>query len=159
MPEASPVPKFLKRDATASGPMRQVGGETGRLLVGGEETNGGFALSESVSQPGSGPPLHVHHREDEHFYVVEGEAKFSVGGKIILASAGDYLFGPRDVPHTFVNSGQKPLRMLVVTRPAGFEKFFAEAGDALVAAGKFDTAVLAQVAAKYGIEILGPPLS
>lgn len=137
----------------------QVGGETGRLLVGGEETNGEFALSESVSQPGSGPPLHVHHREDEYFYIVEGEAKFSVGGKIILSTGGDFLFGPRDVPHTFVNCGKTPLRMLVVTRPAGFERFFRDASDALAAAGKFDPAVLAQVAARYGIEILGPPLS
>jgi mannose-6-phosphate isomerase-like protein (cupin superfamily) len=159
MTAPSPAPKNLKHDESADGRMHRIGGDIGRVLVAGEETNGEFAVIEALADPGSGPPLHVHHREDEHFYVVEGQAKFVAGGKTILASAGDYVVGPRGVAHTFRNTGATPLRMIIITRPAGFEKFFAAASDALHAAGGFDPAVLTRVAAEYGIEILGPPLT
>src|SRR6185436_12354520 len=67
-----------------------------------ETTGGRVAVIEHLASQGAGSPLHVHHREDEWFYVVDGELTFWVGGEVIDAPAGSYVFGPRDVPHTFV---------------------------------------------------------
>jgi hypothetical protein len=67
-------------------------------------------------------PLHVHHREDEAFWILEGELTFQVGDETIKASPGSFLYGPRDVPHRYtVDSG--PARMLFLLSPAGFEEF------------------------------------
>ncbi|HKF65678.1 MAG TPA: cupin domain-containing protein, partial [Vicinamibacterales bacterium] len=65
-------------------------------------TNGAFGLVESLIAPGFSPPLHVHHREDESFWVLEGELSMRCGDRTFRASAGSYVFLPRDVPHTFV---------------------------------------------------------
>jgi mannose-6-phosphate isomerase-like protein (cupin superfamily) len=93
------------------------------ILVTGEERGGAFAMMEFLV-----PPPHVHHREDEVFYVLEGEFTFTVTGRMIRATAGQTLYGQRDVPHTFKNTGDKTGRMMVVVAPAGLEKFFAEIG-------------------------------
>ena len=105
----------------------------------------------------------MHSREDEWFYILEGELAFWVGGRRIEASAGAFVYGPRGIPHTFmVTSAQA--RFLVGVEPAGFEDFRAGAGRA----GKHphvppdsvqppDPVRLTAVAAEYGIEILGPP--
>jgi quercetin dioxygenase-like cupin family protein len=86
-----------------------------------KETGGHYTLVE-VLEPEGEAPLHVHHREDEAFWVLEGEVTFQIGEETIEASAGSFVFGPRDVPHTFtVNSG--PARILFLLSPAGFEKF------------------------------------
>ena len=74
---------------------------------------------------GAGSPLHVHHREDEWFYVAEGELTFWVGGRVIHASAGSFVFGPRDIPHTFTVDSELA-RFLLVTEPGGFESFMRE---------------------------------
>src|SRR5262249_53287055 len=67
-----------------------------------DETNGGFGLVETVIPPGFSPPLHIHHREDESFYVLEGELTMRCGDREFRASAGSFFFLPRDVPHSFV---------------------------------------------------------
>ena len=85
---------------------------------------------EFLVPPHHGPPPHVHRREDEVFYVLEGEFEFTVAGQTIRATAGQTLYGKRDVPHTFKNVGDKAGRMIVVVAPAGLEKFFAEIGRA-----------------------------
>ncbi len=87
----------------------------------GKETGGLYTLVE-VLDPEGEAPLHVHHREDEGFWVLEGEVTFEVGEEKIKASAGSFVFGPRDVPHRYtVDSG--PARMLYLLSPAGFEEF------------------------------------
>jgi quercetin dioxygenase-like cupin family protein len=129
----------------------------------GEQTDGRAAVIETLTPKGTGPPLHVHAREDEWFYILEGTLTFWVGGQIIEASAGAFVYGPRGIPHTFtVNSAQA--RYLLVAQPAGFEQFVralaepAQARSLPPAAGEPpDPARLAAVAAEYGIEILGPP--
>ena len=78
---------------------------------------------------GAGSPLHVHHREDEWFYVIEGALAFWVGGEVIEAPAGSFVFGPRDIPHTFIVSSPEA-RFLLVTEPAGFEELHARGGSA-----------------------------
>ena len=66
-----------------------------------ETTDGRVAVIEHLAPQGAGSPLHVHHHEDEWFYVTEGELTFWVGGRVIEAPAGSFVYGPRDVPHTF----------------------------------------------------------
>lgn len=87
----------------------------------GKETDGHYTLVE-VLDPEGEQPLHVHHREDEGFWVLEGEVTFEVGEKTIKASPGSFVFGPKDVPHRYtVESG--PAKILYVLSPAGFEEF------------------------------------
>ncbi len=129
-----------------------------------ETTDGKVAVIEHLSPPGPGSPLHVHSREDEWFYVIEGELTFWVGGKVIEAPAGTFVYGPRGIPHTFVISSEQPARFLLVTEPAGFEKFVRAVGrpaDELTVpprpSAPPDPAPLIAAAAEQGIEILGPP--
>src|SRR5438874_12813947 len=87
-----------------------------------ETTDGRVAVIEHLAPQGSGSPLHVHHNEDEWFYVTEGELSFWVGGRLIDATHGSFVYGPRGIPHTFtVTSSQS--RFLLVAEPAGFERF------------------------------------
>jgi len=95
------------------------------FLATGEETNGQFALMEQVARKGNVPPRHIHHREDETFYVVEGEMTFFVGDQTIKAPAGTMVFAPRDVAHSFSIDSEQ-VRMLVMVSPAGAEEFFKE---------------------------------
>jgi mannose-6-phosphate isomerase-like protein (cupin superfamily) len=85
----------------------------------GKQTDGHYALVE-VLDPEGPQPLHVHHREDEGFWILEGEVTFEVGEETIKASPGSFVFGPKDVPHRYtVDSG--PARILFVISPAGFK--------------------------------------
>lgn len=84
------------------------------------DTGGQMTIVEMTYGPGGEAPLHVHHRDDEGFWVLEGDVTFEVGDTTIEAGAGDYLFGPRDIPHRFT-VGDKGCRMLFILVPAGFE--------------------------------------
>ena len=87
----------------------------------GKETGGRYTLVEVLDPEGEGP-LHVHHREDEGFWVLEGELTFEIGDETIKASPGSFLFGPKDVPHRYtVDSG--PAKLLFILSPPGFEEF------------------------------------
>jgi quercetin dioxygenase-like cupin family protein len=128
-----------------------------------DTTSGRVAVMENLAPRGSGSPLHVHHREDEWFYVVQGELTFWVGGQVINAPAGSFVYGPRDIPHTFAVSSDTA-RFLLVTEPAGFENFvrtLSEPTTELVipppATEPPDVEAMTRLAAEYGIEILGPP--
>jgi quercetin dioxygenase-like cupin family protein len=128
-----------------------------------ETTGGTVAVTENLAPRGAGSPLHVHRREDEWFYVTEGALTFWVGGQVIEAPAGSFVYGPRDVPHTFIVSSEQA-RFLLVAEPAGFESFMravAEPAQQLVipppATEPPDVARLSAIAADHGIEILGPP--
>ncbi len=84
-------------------------------------TGGAFALLESWIPPGFSPPMHIHHREDEAFYVLEGELTMRCGERTFRAAAGAFVFLPRDVPHTFVVEGDVPARMRTLLSPGGGE--------------------------------------
>jgi mannose-6-phosphate isomerase-like protein (cupin superfamily) len=128
-----------------------------------EMTDGRVCVIEHLAPQGVGSPLHVHHREDEWFYVIEGKLTFWVDGRTIEAAAGSFVYGPRDVPHTFmVRSPQA--RFLVVAEPGGFEVFVRALSEPARALTIPPAGVMmpppdrmAAVAAEHGIEIIGPP--
>jgi quercetin dioxygenase-like cupin family protein len=128
-----------------------------------ETTGGAVAVIEHLAPRGSGSPLHVHTREDEWFYVIEGEVTFWIDGKTIVAPAGSFVYGPKGIPHTFIVSSEQA-RFLLVTEPAGFEQFMRAAGEPAArleipppATEPPDVAALTAAAAEFGIEITGPP--
>jgi quercetin dioxygenase-like cupin family protein len=127
----------------------------------GESTNGAFGLVEQLIPAGFASPYHVHHLEDEAFYVLEGSAAFVLDGKWTKAGPGAYVFGPRAVPHGFEIEGSGPARILILCAPAGFENFVIEmsepaAAPVLPPPSEPDMAKLIALAAKYRIDILGP---
>jgi quercetin dioxygenase-like cupin family protein len=129
-----------------------------------EGTGGRVAVIEHTGPQNSGSPLHVHHLEDEWFYVLDGELTVWVDGEVIVAPAGSFVFGPKDTPHTFTVSSPEGARFLLVTEPAGFEGFMrssAEPARALTwpppPSEPPDEERLSTLAAEYGLEILGPP--
>ena len=95
------------------------------FLATAEETRGQFALIEAISRKGNVPPRHIHHREEETFYVLEGEMTVSVGDRTFKATPGTMVCLPRDVAHSFAIDSEH-LRMLVLLTPAGLEGWFKE---------------------------------
>lgn len=103
-------------------------GDVYRFLATGEETDGQYACFEAIVVPGGGPPPHSHAREEESFYILEGEITFQIGEEVVVAKAGTFANMPKGVTHCFKNSTDKPARMLVSVAPAGLEKMFFEFG-------------------------------
>jgi quercetin dioxygenase-like cupin family protein len=132
------------------------------IKVTADQTGGQFALNEIAAAKGAGPPLHVHEREDEGYYILEGEYSFFVGQERIAAPSGTWVFCPRRIPHTF-RAETTPARALVFIVPGGFEAFFVEAFGR---APKRrlppppqeppDLERLSRLTAKHGVTILGP---
>ncbi|AGA24611.1 cupin domain-containing protein [Singulisphaera acidiphila] len=136
-------------------------GDRYTFLLTGAQTGGAYAVLDFFVPPGSGSPPHVHRREDEAFYVIDGEFEFIVAGEPIRVTAGGFLFAHRDIPHNFTNVGSTPGRMIVTITPAGLEEFFAEVGtrlqsreDAPIPPTPEDIARLIEATPKYGLEIL-----
>jgi quercetin dioxygenase-like cupin family protein len=130
--------------------------------VDGEQSGGAYSLSETQAARGNMPPLHVHHRHDETFYVLEGAVRVFVGEREFVLAAGQAALAPRGIPHSYrVESGQA--RWLVIIAPAGYEHFLRAASDPAPRAelpppGRHvDTVALARAATDQGIELLGPP--
>jgi quercetin dioxygenase-like cupin family protein len=129
------------------------------------QTGGAYSLFEVATQPGGGPPPHVQHREDEVFYVLEGEYEFLVEGRTLRAGAGSLIYVPKGDLHAYNNVGEEMGRMLVSQTPGGLhERFFEEIGEPAtgeswppVFKGLADMRRIAAIAAEYGIEILAPP--
>jgi quercetin dioxygenase-like cupin family protein len=146
------------------GPAFSAVGDVYRILASGEQTGGAYALSEARVLPGGGPPPHIHHREDEAFFVLEGEITFRLGDRKVVARPGSFIQGPRGVPHAFKNESNLPARMLILVTPPGFEKFMAQFAQPLpsfdtppVPVTPADLEKLLAVAPRHGIEILPPP--
>jgi quercetin dioxygenase-like cupin family protein len=138
-------------------------GDVYRFLAVGEETNGKYALWEALVPPCGGPPPHVHSREEEGFYVLEGEITFFIGDQRLIASAGMFANMPVGSPHSFKNESGKPARMLISVAPAGLERMFFEVGvpvprGATTAAPPTNEEIerLLAAAPRYGIEIQLP---
>jgi quercetin dioxygenase-like cupin family protein len=84
------------------------------------QSGGQLTIIDVTNPPGFEAPLHVHHRDDEGFWILEGNATFQVGERTLEASTGDYLFGPRDIPHRYT-AGDSGCRMLFIMVPGGME--------------------------------------
>lgn len=93
-----------------------------------EDTNGQYTLFEVQVDPDIGPPPHIHHREDEAFYIQEGELEFQLGNQTVIATPGTFLYSPKGHQHNFTNKTNQRAKMLVWCMPAGIEEFFAEVG-------------------------------
>lgn len=138
-------------------------GDVYRFLATGENTNGTYALWEAIVPPGGGPPPHVHSREEEAFYVLEGEIVFTANGERMTAKAGTFANMPVGVPHSFKNESDRPAKMLISIAPAGLEGMFFEVGVPLAEGATTalppthaEIEKLLAAAPKYGIEILVP---
>ena len=128
------------------------------VKVSGTDTGGAFAVFEVPTVPFAGPPLHLHHTENEWFYTLDGEHDFQVGDKIHHLVPGGSIFAPKMIPHTWQNVGDSPGRMLTLVQPAGrLEAFFALFSK-LVSAGALSTAATKALFEEYGMEVVGPPL-
>ena len=125
------------------------------------QTGGAYAQFEVATRPGVGPPQHVHHREDESFYVLEGEFEFLNGEETLRVGVGSLLYVPKGNLHAHKNVGEGVGRMLVTQTPGGlYERFFEEVGKAvdgeaatLVFEDQPEAERIVEVAAEYGIEI------
>lgn len=131
----------------------QRNGELVRLLVAGEQTQGRFALVETIVRCTEEPPLHSHTHEDEIVYVLQGEVTFYLEGARLERGAGECIFLPRGSEHTYcIESGEA--RMLVLLTPAGLEGYYQEMNRPIDAEQYIERMITA--AAKYGLEIMGP---
>jgi len=135
-----------------------------------EDSGGLFSLTEHVLDPGRLIPPHMHTREDEYAYVLEGEIGVRVGDEVLWATPGCVVFKPRNVPHTFWNSGSVPAKVLGIYSPGNFEKYHEEVPQAFGPQGP-DFAKLSalrerfgvvdvlewvpELTAKYGVKMLG----
>lgn len=129
----------------------------------GAETAGVLGLLEVRFSAGMAPPLHVHHREDEAFYMLEGEIRFRHGTDEFVAGPGEFVFGQREVPHGFKVMGEGA-RALILMTPGGLEEMFLEGGipavDGMDAPKvEYDMERVTALAAKYGWDVLGPPMA
>jgi quercetin dioxygenase-like cupin family protein len=114
----------------ATGPAFWGPGDHYTFLVTGEETGGAYFAMEALVPAGGGPPPHIHTREDETFYVLEGEIEFLLGEETILAGPGDFVNVPRQTVHRFLNVGAETARLILTFTPAGIDRWFAEILDA-----------------------------
>jgi quercetin dioxygenase-like cupin family protein len=138
-------------------------GDVYRLLVTSEETDGRYAVMEAIVPPGGGPPPHIHSREEEGFYVLEGEITFYVDGERVVAKAGTFANMPIGIPHAFKNESHVPAKMIITMVPGGLEQMFFEVGVPLEVGStqtspptKVEIDSLLSAASKYGVEIRLP---
>jgi quercetin dioxygenase-like cupin family protein len=130
-----------------------IGGDQSFWKVQGNQNGGAFAMMEQSVPPGHGPRRHVHHREEESFYILEGQFRFEVGDQQFVASPGTFVLGPRDIPHRFLNAGQTTGKFLLIISPPGLEPFFEEFSR-VMAESPHDLRRQAEVAGRYGLEFV-----
>jgi mannose-6-phosphate isomerase-like protein (cupin superfamily) len=148
----------MEATATSAKVIGPTGGQEGflgsigvRFLIDGSEAGERFSLVEHPMSPRAlAAPLHLHTREDEYSFVLEGRMGALLGDEVVEAGPGDLVFKPRNQWHTFWNAGDEPCRILEIIAPAGFERFFAEL-DAMGGAINADPDELAALGERYGM--------
>lgn len=134
-------------------------GQPLEIKVRGEQTGGAYAVTEAVSEPGFGPAAHIHDREHETVYVVDGELRFEIDGETLNAPAGTLVHIPRGVLHTFTNVAASPTRAVTTYTPAGFEQIFEALGEPIREETEWsgeirpDPAALRARAAEFGLRV------
>ena len=119
----------VKYVPAGTGPMYSGPGDRVSFLATGAESHGSCFIFESTTAPGGGPPPHIHHLEDESFFILEGAATFQAGGQTIHVKPGDFIHIPRGTVHSVKNEGKVPARSIIITSPAGrtgTQQFFEE---------------------------------
>lgn len=154
--------KRIHHVAAGEGPVYWGPGDQIRFILTGAQTGGAFFLAEVLVPPGGGPPPHIHEREDETFYLLQGTLTVQVGDQTLAVSQGDCAHLPRGIVHSFRNTGKENARILATATPAGIENFFVEAFYPAVE-GKEPPLVtpelisrLMAASAKYGQTVLPP---
>jgi quercetin dioxygenase-like cupin family protein len=157
---ATPASRVFHRPVT-SGPAYWGPGDRYVFLVTGEESGGAYFAMEALVPPGGGPPPHIHTREDETFYLIEGRIEFLLGDNTITAGPGDFVNVPRGTVHCFHNTGTEMARMVLTFTPAGIERFFEETlepapSDALQPPDNVDAVAARYVAAapRFGLKFV-----
>ena len=125
--------------------------------VTGEDTGGAFDYFIVEVAP-RGPPLHVHHKQEETIHVLKGKYKIRIGDEIFFCQEGGFAYLPSKVPHAFLNLTDEPGEIVVVYTPGNGHKFYEELGP-ISRNGSADRKVIAEVFAKYDMTLLGPPLN
>lgn len=150
------APKALASDEglrLQSGPGRDL-----IFKVTGDDTNGAMDYFICEVAPNGGPPLHVHHAQDETLHVQSGRFKVRVGGQEEILEPGGFIYMPMGQPHAFQNLTDQPAEVIIVFAPGGGHRFFEELAPATRTASP-DKAVIAAIFERHGMTLLGPPLS
>ncbi|MCH7903032.1 MAG: cupin domain-containing protein [Armatimonadetes bacterium] len=143
-----------------SGLERQsVPGESLVFKLTGDETGGALDYIVCTVGPKSGPPLHLHHTQEETFHITKGRFKFQIADETKICQSGDFVYIPPGTPHAFVNLSDEPGEFIAVFTPGGTDKFFAEFGPMMSSGGPPDQEKIAALLEKHGMTLLGPPLS
>ena len=122
------------------------------------QTDGAYCVCEMTTKPGDGVSLHVHDRDEEFYYILEGAYEMQAGEERFTAEAGSIVVIPRDVPHQFRNAGAVPARALMIFRPGGFDELGDEMREA-AAAGTLDEKQRQAIFTKWGVHFEGDPKS
>jgi len=154
-----PIQREIHHRPPNSSPRFALAGDVYQVLVSGDQTGGRYAVVSGDVPPGGGPPEHVHSRENEGFYILEGELTFYAQGKSFTASPGSVVNLTPGIPHRFRNESNAPVRVLLTVSPAGWEKMVEELGT-ILQEGEVarpptpaEIARLLEVAPRYGITI------
>jgi quercetin dioxygenase-like cupin family protein len=124
----------------------------------GDQTCGAFDYFIVETAPRGGPPLHVHHKQDETIHVLKGVFKVRIGDDTFTLNKGGFAYLPANVPHAFLNLTDEPGEVIVLFVPGGGDRFFADLAP-VARAEKPDRAAIAEVFAKHDMTLLGPPLT
>ena len=133
-------------------------GDTMTFKATGESTGGRLLLIENLTTPGGGPPPHIHTREDEFFFVLDGTFEIRIGDEVHALGPGGFAYVPRDTVHNFRNTADTPSRILVGFTPGGIEGFFRESGRPATGDGpappldEDEIARTTKAAQKFGLE-------
>ena len=122
------------------------------------DSGGAFSAFENITPAKQGPPLHLHRREDEWFYVVSGRFLFEIDGKRTEFGEGGSVFAPRDLPHRWANTSPETAVLLVTLFPGGFEKFFDEISQAMAKGLSLSLDEVKAIYARHEMDLLGPPI-
>ena len=137
-------------------PLETPTGDTVFVKTDTRNTHGALTVLEFVIAPENGPALHTHLREDEVWYVLEGDFRFQAGDQMFWVSEGGLAFGPRGTPHNFQNVGDAAGRLLVITAPSGAERLFEDFAERLP--GPVAPDLLDAVARANWVDFVGPQL-
>jgi quercetin dioxygenase-like cupin family protein len=146
--------------AAGEGERLWIVGDTMTLKATGESTGGKLVFLENLTAPGGGPPPHIHTREDEFFYVLDGSFEIRIGGDVHKVGPGGFAFVPRGTVHNFRNTAETPSRILVGFTPSGMDGFFRESGRPATDDGPAppldDDEIARTIAAgsRYGLELV-----